>query len=88
MTTSGPGSGQPTVTLTYSYDQLGDVLSVSDSLSNQGVISYAYNANQQVTSITQSFGGTVGPQVTFGYDYASRLTSTSRQMGRAARRPR
>ena len=30
--TSGPGSGQPTVTLTYSYDQLGDETSVTDSL--------------------------------------------------------
>ena len=44
MATSGPGTGQPTVTLTYSYDQLGDETSVTDSLSNQGVISYAYNA--------------------------------------------
>ncbi len=81
MTTSGPGTGQPTVTLTYSYDQLGDETSVTDSLSNQGVISYAENADQQITSITQSFGGSIGPQVTFGYDYASRLTSTSRQIG-------
>ena len=81
MATSGPGTGQPTVTLTYSYDQLGDVTSVTDSLTTQGVISYAYDADQRVTTIQQSFGGTVGPQLTFGYDYASRLTSTSRQSG-------
>lgn len=81
MVTSGPGAGQPTVTLTYSYNQLGDETSVTDSLSPQGVISYAYDADQRITSITQSFGGTVGPQVTFGYDYASRLTSISRQIG-------
>jgi YD repeat-containing protein len=81
MVTSGPGTGQPTVTLSYSYDQVGDETSLTDSLSNQGVISYTYNLDQKVTQITQSFGGTVGPQVTFGYDYASRLTTTSRQIG-------
>ncbi|MGP0063971.1 MAG: RHS repeat-associated core domain-containing protein [Isosphaeraceae bacterium] len=79
--TSGPGSGQPTVTLTYSYDQLGDETSVTDSLSNQGVISYAYNADEEITTITQAFGGSVGPQISFGYNNASQLTAISRQTG-------
>jgi hypothetical protein len=35
--TSGPGTHQPSVTLTYSYDELGDEISVSDSLSSQGI---------------------------------------------------
>ena len=34
--TSGPGSGQPSVTLTYGYDQLGDETSVTDSMSSRG----------------------------------------------------
>ena len=34
--TSGPGTGQPNVTLSYSYDQLGDETSVTDSLSTRG----------------------------------------------------
>jgi YD repeat-containing protein len=32
-------------------------------------------------SITQSFGGTTGPQVSFGYDSGSRLTSIDRNVG-------
>jgi RHS repeat-associated protein len=81
LVTSGPGTGQPTVTLTYGYDQIGDETSVTDSLSSQGITSLAYDADQRVTSITQYFGGTAGPQVTFGYDNGSRLTSISRQIG-------
>src|SRR5262249_9872595 len=79
-----PGTGQPTVTLTYGYDQVGDETSVTDSLSSQGITSLAYDADQQVTSITQYFGGTAGPQVVFGHDNSSRLTSTSRQIGSSA----
>ena len=50
--TSGPGTHQPTVTLTYSYDQLGDETSVTDSLTGsgeagQGITTYAYNDAQQ-----------------------------------------
>ena len=63
--TSGPGTGQPTVTLTYSYDQLGDETSVTDSLSSQGITTYTFNAAQQMTEITTSYGGTAGPQVSF-----------------------
>ena len=44
MVTSGPGTGQPTVTLTYSYDQLNDETSVTDSLSSQGLTSYTYRS--------------------------------------------
>ncbi len=79
--TSGPGSGQPSVTLTYSYDQLGDETSVTDSLSSAGVTSYTYNAAQQLTLITTTYGGTAGPQVSFNYDSGGLLTSTSRQVG-------
>jgi YD repeat-containing protein len=42
--TSGPGTGQPTVTLTYSYDQLGEETSVTDSLSSQGITTYSYSS--------------------------------------------
>ena len=45
--TSGPGTGQPTVTLTYTYDQLGDETSVTDSLSSQGITTYTFNDAQQ-----------------------------------------
>ena len=79
--TSGPGSGQPAVTLTYSYDQLGDETSVTDSLSSQGITTYTFNDARQMTGITTSYGGTSGPQISFNYDSGGRLTSTSRQIG-------
>jgi RHS repeat-associated protein len=79
--TSGPGSGQPTVTLTYGYDQFGDETSVTDSLTSQGMTTYTYSSAQQLTNITTSYGGTSGPQVAYTYDNASRLTSIERQVG-------
>ena len=51
------------MTLTYSYDQLGDETSVTDSLSSQGITTYTFDAAQQLTTITTSYGGTAGPQV-------------------------
>ncbi len=78
IATSGPGTGQPTVTLTYSYDQLGDETSVTDSLSSQGITTYSYDNAQRLTTITTSYGGTTGPQVTYTYDPANRMTAVSR----------
>ena len=68
IATSGPGTGQPTVTLTYGYDPSGDVTSVKDSLSGsgatgQGITTYVYDNALRLTTITQSIGGTAGPQV-------------------------
>ena len=82
--TSGPGTPQPTVTLTYSYDQLGDETSVTDSLSSQGITTYAYDVAQRLTTITTSYGGSAGPQVTYTYDGANRLTAIARTDGSAA----
>jgi RHS repeat-associated protein len=79
--TSGPGTGQPTVTLTYSYDQLGEETSVTDSLSSQGITTYSYDNAQRLNKITTSYGGTAGPQISFNYDNGGRLTSTARQIG-------
>jgi len=76
--TSGPGAGQPAVTLTYGFDQLGDETSVTDSLSSQGITTYTFNDARQMTGITTSYGGTSGPHVTFTYDNAGRLTNISR----------
>jgi len=79
--TSGPGTGQPTVTLTYSYNQLGNVTGISDSLSSQGLTSYTYSADQRLELVTTTYGGTAGPQISFGYDSGGLLTSVSRQVG-------
>ena len=86
----GPGSGQPTVTLTYSYDQLGDETSVTDSLSSQGITTYTFNAAQQMTDdhdVLRRHGGPAGRR--YDYDNAGRLTidlAANRQQRR--RRPR
>ena len=79
--TSGPGSGQPSVTLTYSYNPSGDVTSVTDSLSGsgalgQGITTYVYDHALRLTTITQSAGGTTGPEVTMHYDAAGLVTQT------------
>jgi YD repeat-containing protein len=79
--TSGPGTGQPAVTLTYGYDQVGDETSVTDSLSSQGLTTYSFDADRRMTLITTNYGGTAFPQISFGYDPGNRLTSISRQIG-------
>jgi hypothetical protein len=81
IATSGPGTGQPTVTLTYSYDQLSDKTSVTDSPSSQGLTTYSYDLAQRMTTITTSYGGTAGPQVVYTCDPANRLTTIVRTVG-------
>jgi RHS repeat-associated protein len=83
--TSGPGTGQPTLTLTYSYYPSGQLESISDSLSGsgdtgQGITTYVYNDAQELTTITESIGGTAGPEVTMTYDPAGLLTTTTRSI--------
>jgi RHS repeat-associated protein len=81
--TSGPGTGQPGVTLTYGYDQFHNRTSIADSLSSQGLTTLQYDNAYRLTTITTSYGGTSGPQVVFGYDSGNRLTSESRTIGNA-----
>jgi RHS repeat-associated protein len=86
MVTSGPGTGQPTVTLTYSYNSSGDVTSVTDSLSGsgaagQGITSYVYDNALRLGTITQSLGGTVYAEVTISYDAAGLETNMDRSQG-------
>ena len=83
--TSGPGTGQPTLTLTYSYDPSGDITSVTDSLSGsgatgQGIATYVYDNALRLTTITQSIGGTAGPEVTMTYDSAGLMTTITRSI--------
>ena len=79
--TSGPGTGQPHVTLTYTNDPSGNVATVSDSLSSAGIITYTRDPNERVTGIASSYGGTAGPQVTITYDSGGRITAESRTIG-------
>jgi hypothetical protein len=77
--TSGPGSGQPSVTLPYSHDPSGDITSVKDSLTGsgdtgQGITTYVYDHALRLTTITQSASGTTGPEVTMAYDAVGLIT--------------
>jgi RHS repeat-associated protein len=86
--TSGPGTGQPSVPLTYGHDPSGDLTSITDNLSGtggsgQGITSYSYDSALRLTTITQSFGGTAGPQVVLGYDSGGRITTVTRSIAGA-----
>jgi RHS repeat-associated protein len=68
--------GVPHVALSYGYDSFGNRTSLTDSLG--GSISYAYNANNQLSSLGLSVSSTLDAQLTFGYDADSRLTGITR----------
>jgi RHS repeat-associated protein len=76
--TSGPSGGQPSVTLTSGYDALHGRTSLTDNLSSQGLTTYAYDADEQLTTITRTLGGTTVPTVAFTYDSGGRLTAIDR----------
>ncbi len=69
------------MTLTSTYDSLGNRATLSDGLSSAGVITYSYDSMHQMTGIASSYGGTTGPQVSFTYDNAGRMTKIARTAG-------
>ena len=79
--TSGSGSGQPSVTLTYGYNQANQRTTLTDNLASVGRITYSYDSAQRLTTIDQSFGGAAGPRVVYGYDSGNRDTSIARTIG-------
>jgi RHS repeat-associated protein len=62
--------GSSSETVSYEYDRVGNVISVSDV---GGVSRYGYDAANRLTSLTDPFGQTV----TFGYDNADHRTATT-----------
>jgi RHS repeat-associated protein len=79
--TTGSGTGQPSVLLSYTYDPAGSETTITDNLTSAGITSFTYDADERVTEVATSYGGTDGPQVVYGYDPASRLTSADRTIG-------
>ena len=74
-TTSGTSSSpQPTVTLSYAYDAVGNQLSITGP---EGRTAYGYDSLNRITSVTDPSAA----PFTFGYDLLSRLTSLSRPDG-------
>ena len=61
--TSGSGTGQPSVLLSYTYDPSGSETSVTDNLSSPGITTYTYDGDERVTAVASMYGGTAGPQV-------------------------
>jgi len=79
--TAGPGTGQPSVLLSYTHDPAGSETSLADNLASAGITSYSYDADEHVTGVATAYGGTAGPQVALGYDSGGRLTSADRTIG-------
>ncbi len=80
--TSGPGTGQPSVTLTSGYDALHSLTSVTDNISgNVGVATYVYDASERLTTITTSHGGTAGPEIVTSYTANDQISAQSRTIG-------
>jgi RHS repeat-associated protein len=71
--------GLPHVVLTYGYDAKGDLTSVSDNLGT--AVAYSYTVRDQLAGASLSVNGVLGPNASFGYDDAGRLTSETRQDG-------
>ena len=79
---SGPGTGQPSVTLTSGYNAQHSLTSVTDNISgNVGITTYVYDAGQRLTTITTSYGGTAGPQIVTSYAPNNQISAQSRTIG-------
>ena len=80
--TSGPGTGQPSVTLTSTYNPQNNLASVTDNISgNVGITTYVYDAGQRLTTITTSYGGTAGPEIVTSYAPNNQISAQSRTIG-------
>jgi len=78
---SGPGSGQPNVLLSYTYDPAGNETSLTDNVSSAGLTTYTYNGAERLTQVATAYGGTAGPQVGYSHDSGGRITSELRTIG-------
>jgi RHS repeat-associated protein len=80
--TSGPGTGQPSVTLTSGYNAQHSLTSVTDNISgNVGRTTYVYDAGQRLATITSSYNGTAGPQIITSYAPNNQISTQSRTIG-------
>ncbi|MFM6845783.1 MAG: hypothetical protein ACKPKS_18675, partial [Dolichospermum sp.] len=72
--------GFSNVVLNYSYDKVGNVLSVVDTINNiaGGNNSYTYDALNRLTKLTQSGNNVSDKRVDFAYNPLGQYTSINR----------
>ena len=75
--TSG-SAGQPSVTLTSTYNALNQRATLADNLASPATTTFGYDVAHRLVTITRSAGNL---EVDFGYDAANNLTSLTRPTG-------
>ncbi|BAZ08411.1 FG-GAP repeat-containing protein [Calothrix sp. NIES-4071] len=72
--------GVPNVILGYTYDAVGNLLNVTDTINGtqRGTESFTYDALNRVTRITQAGNGVTTKRVDMAYDKANQLKSITR----------
>ena len=72
--------GAPAVTLDYTYDAVGNVLSVADTIGGAagGRTTYTIDALNRVVGVAQTGAGVVGRRVELVYDAAAQITGIQR----------
>jgi RHS repeat-associated protein len=75
--------GVPAVKFNYSYDAVGNLVVVNDSINgtNAGITGYTYDLLNRVTGLTQSGTGVQSKRVAMAYNAVNQLTSLSRYSG-------
>jgi RHS repeat-associated protein len=75
--------GVPAVKLNYSYDAVGNLVAVNDSINgtNAGITGYSYDLLNRVTKLTQGGTGVQSKRVDMAYNAVNQLTSLSRFSG-------
>jgi RHS repeat-associated protein len=81
--------GAPHVLLGYSYDGVGNVLSVSETINGQpgAVTAYTYDGLNRMTRITQSGGGAAEKRIDFEYNALGQTIELDRFADLAGTRP-
>ena len=71
--------GVPTVKLNYSYDAVGNLIAVNDSINgtSAGITGYTYDLLNRVTKLTQGGTGVQTKRVDMAYNAVNQLTSCS-----------
>jgi RHS repeat-associated protein len=75
--------GVPAVKFNYSYNAVGNLLTVNDSINgtNAGITGYTYDELNRVTKLTQAGAGVQSKRVDMAYNAVNQLTSLSRFSG-------